>query len=73
MSAPEVEVLLPVYNEGQSIEATIREICDELSLRLNVGLIICEDGSRDNTKGLAGRGMARARGGRRLSARVLPV
>lgn len=55
MSAPEVEVLLPVYNEGQSIEATIREICDELSLRLNVGLIICEDGSRDNTKAVLTR------------------
>ena len=47
---PDVEVLLPVHNEGESIEATIREICDELSSRIDVGFIICEDGSRDNTK-----------------------
>ena len=47
---PDVEVLLPVHNEGQSIEATIREIFEELSSRIDVGFIICEDGSRDNTK-----------------------
>ena len=50
MAAPDVEVLLPVHNEGESIEATIREIYDELSPRINVGFIVCEDGSRDNTK-----------------------
>jgi len=47
---PEVEVLLPVYNEAESIEGTIREIYRELSSKLTVGFIICEDGSRDNTK-----------------------
>ncbi len=46
----QVEVLLPVHNEAESIEATIREIYDELSPGLSVGFIICEDGSRDNTK-----------------------
>jgi glycosyltransferase involved in cell wall biosynthesis len=50
MAAPDVEVLLPVHNEGESVEATIREIYDELSPRVNVGFIICEDGSKDNTK-----------------------
>jgi dolichol-phosphate mannosyltransferase len=50
MTIPDVEILLPVYNEAESIEATIREIHQELSSKLNVGFIICEDGSKDNTK-----------------------
>ncbi len=51
-SLPELEVLLPVHNEAESIEATIREIWDEISPRVNMRFIICEDGSRDNTKGI---------------------
>jgi len=50
MPTHDVEVLLPVHNEAESVEATIREIYDELSPRVDVGFIICEDGSRDNTK-----------------------
>ncbi len=45
-----IEVLLPVHNEGESIEATIRGMHSELSQSVNVGFIVCEDGSRDNTK-----------------------
>ncbi|MGO9317217.1 MAG: glycosyltransferase family 2 protein [Terracidiphilus sp.] len=50
MQSIDVEVLLPVHNEGESIEATIREIYAELSTVVNPGFIVCEDGSRDNTK-----------------------
>ena len=50
MAAPELEILLPVHNEAESIETTIREIYDEISPKVNVGFIICEDGSRDNTQ-----------------------
>jgi dolichol-phosphate mannosyltransferase len=46
----DIEVLLPVHNEGESIEATIRGIYGELSKVVNPGFIVCEDGSRDNTK-----------------------
>jgi glycosyltransferase involved in cell wall biosynthesis len=46
----DVEVLLPVHNEGESIEATIRGIYTELSKVVNAGFIVCEDGSKDNTK-----------------------
>jgi dolichol-phosphate mannosyltransferase len=46
----ECEVLLPVHNEGASIEETIRGIYAELSAVVNAGFIICEDGSKDNTK-----------------------
>lgn len=50
MALPDIEVLLPVHNEAESIEATIREIHAEISPKLNVAFIVCEDGSRDNTK-----------------------
>jgi len=50
MPIPEVEILLPVHNEAESIEGTIREIYECLSTNYRVGFIICEDGSRDNTQ-----------------------
>lgn len=52
MPVIEVEVLLPVHNEGESIEETIRGMYAELSKSVNVGFIVCEDGSRDNTKAI---------------------
>jgi dolichol-phosphate mannosyltransferase len=45
----DLQVLLPVHNEAESIEATIREIYRELSRTVRVQFILCEDGSRDNT------------------------
>ena len=50
MAALDVEVLLPVHNEGESIEATIRGIYAELSHSATMGFIVCEDGSKDNSK-----------------------
>jgi glycosyltransferase involved in cell wall biosynthesis len=50
MPSPDVEILLPVHNEAESIEATVREIYSELSPKLKAGFIICEDGSKDNTQ-----------------------
>jgi glycosyltransferase involved in cell wall biosynthesis len=49
-SKPELEVLLPVHNEADSIEATVREIYEVLSLQVSLRFIICEDGSVDDTK-----------------------
>ena len=46
----QVEVLLPVHNEGASIEETVRGIYAELSKIATMGFIVCEDGSRDNTQ-----------------------
>jgi glycosyltransferase involved in cell wall biosynthesis len=45
-----VEVLLPVYNEAEHIESTIRGLYDELSKYAKVGFIVCEDGSRDGSR-----------------------
>lgn len=50
MKSIDVEVLLPVHNEGESIEATIRGIYGVLSTVVSPGFIVCEDGSRDDTK-----------------------
>jgi glycosyltransferase involved in cell wall biosynthesis len=50
MVPPEVEILLPVHNEAESIEATVRDIYRELAPLVSLRFIICEDGSADNTK-----------------------
>lgn len=47
---PEVQVLLPVYNEAQSIEATLREIDATLRSQVTYEFLVCEDGSRDGTR-----------------------
>jgi dolichol-phosphate mannosyltransferase len=46
----ELEILLPVYNEAESIEATLRDIYAVVSSVAAMRFIICEDGSRDGTK-----------------------
>jgi glycosyltransferase involved in cell wall biosynthesis len=46
----EVEILLPVHNEAETIESTLREIYREVCHDLRVRFIICEDGSKDNSK-----------------------
>jgi glycosyltransferase involved in cell wall biosynthesis len=46
----QLEILLPVHDEGQSIKETLREIHAEISGSVPFRFIICEDGSRDNTK-----------------------
>ena len=55
MAVPQLEVLLPVHNEGTSLEKTLREIYEELSRVTQTGFIICEDGSQDNTRDILGR------------------
>lgn len=50
MADIDLEIFLPVHNEAESIEATVREIYEELSSKLRVRFIICEDGSNDGTK-----------------------
>lgn len=46
----ELEILLPVHNEGESIEAVIREMHEKIGSWLPVRFIVCEDGSTDDTK-----------------------
>ncbi len=46
----DLEILMPVHNEGDAIESNLREIYSEISPRVPFRFIICEDGSDDNTK-----------------------
>jgi dolichol-phosphate mannosyltransferase len=48
--SPELDVLLPIHNEAESIAATVREIYEDLKPFVRVRFILCEDGSKDNTK-----------------------
>lgn len=50
VSAFDVEVLLPVHNEGANIERTIQGMHAEISKVANPSFIVCEDGSKDNSK-----------------------
>ena len=49
-TVPELQILLPIHNEAESIAATIREIYAELSPIVHAEFLLCEDGSKDNTK-----------------------
>ena len=46
----DVQILLPIHNEAESIEATIMELYCDLSPLVNLQFLLCEDGSTDNTK-----------------------
>jgi glycosyltransferase involved in cell wall biosynthesis len=45
-----IDVLLPVHNEGETIEETIGEIYSRVSAVAPARLIVCEDGSVDQTR-----------------------
>lgn len=47
---PDVQVLLPVHNEAESIARTLREIHEALRSQVSYEFLICEDGSRDGTR-----------------------
>ena len=49
-AVPELDIVLPVHNEGATIEATLREWFAALSPRITIRFIVCEDGSTDDTK-----------------------
>ena len=44
-----LDILLPVHNEGKSISKLIPEIKNNINEKINYTIIICEDGSTDNT------------------------
>lgn len=51
----DVTILLPAHNEAACIERVIREFHAELSKRLNVEIVVVEDGSKDGTKEIVKR------------------
>ena len=54
LSDPELSVVIPVYNEAEILEASLDELCDRLD---EVGrpyeVLVAENGSRDDTVGIA--------------------
>jgi len=49
-STPQLQVVMPVHNEGSSIAGTLREWYDELAGKLEIQFVVSEDGSVDDTK-----------------------
>lgn len=43
-------LLMPVYNEGKSIVRIVREFYKAVSKEVSCQIVLCEDGSTDNTK-----------------------
>ena len=44
-----LQILMPVHNEGKSLEETILKIYEVVKTKINFSFIICEDGSNDDT------------------------
>lgn len=51
----DLQIIMPVHNEGGSIAQTLQEWYDEVSPKVRMQFIVCEDGSRDNTKEVLSR------------------
>lgn len=49
-SYPRMQVLLPVYNEAESIAKTLRDLHKTLSPLASIEFVVCEDGSTDGTR-----------------------
>jgi dolichol-phosphate mannosyltransferase len=47
---PELQVILPVHNEGAGITTTLEEWYEQLSPLANFQFIVAEDGSKDDTR-----------------------
>ncbi|MEM3703176.1 MAG: glycosyltransferase family 2 protein [Candidatus Bathyarchaeia archaeon] len=47
---PEISLLLPVYNEAETIEAVISEFYNEICSQIPMEIVVAEDGSTDGTK-----------------------
>ena len=56
---PDVDVIMPVHNEAASIASTLEEWHAELHDLVNFRFILAEDGSKDNTREILYRLIAR--------------
>jgi dolichol-phosphate mannosyltransferase len=48
-SVPELSIVIPVYNEADSIEPVVKELMSKLEGRIEFELIVVDDGSNDAT------------------------
>lgn len=45
-----VAIIVPAHNEGPTIEAVLRDYTDQVASKLGSEILVCEDGSTDNTR-----------------------
>ncbi len=45
-----VAIVVPVHNEGQTIEGVLRDYTAQVAAKLGSEILVCEDGSTDNTR-----------------------
>jgi glycosyltransferase involved in cell wall biosynthesis len=55
MAASKVSIVIPVYNEEQSIEAVLKEVCAVKLDGFEKEIIVSDDGSTDNTPEIVAR------------------
>ncbi len=48
-------IIIPAHNEGNSIEEVLRSFSSEVARKLGSEILVCEDGSTDNTREVLGR------------------
>jgi len=46
----EIAVLMPIYNEAETIEKSVKEFYDVIDPRMSLELVLSEDGSTDDTE-----------------------
>jgi glycosyltransferase involved in cell wall biosynthesis len=51
----DISILLPAYNEAQTIESVVRDFHRNVATPLHSPIIVCEDGSTDGTKDVLAR------------------
>ena len=51
----DLAVLMPIYNEAETIEKSVTEFHDVISPRISLELVLSEDGSTDDTKNIIER------------------
>lgn len=52
MAAPRLSIVIPAYNEAESVESVVREALDVISTRLDLfEIVVVDDGSADDTAG----------------------
>ncbi len=49
-ASPRFSIIVPVHNEGPTIEAVLRSYATEVAAKLGSEILVCEDGSTDNTR-----------------------
>ena len=53
--APRFAIVVPAHNEGPTIEAVLRDYTTEVAAKLGSEILVCEDGSTDDTRDVLAR------------------